>query len=452
MSRKVPHLKVAAAIARSDDIKWVASKIKSGYSCCLMGISDVGVSYIARALCSPSVLHTYFHGRTKPTVMVYVDLHLLEEKGPSSLLNLINNSILGTRFEPTRRNLHTSSIGTISRGTDPPSMTTEIDRLKKIVNSICKGNRILCLVLDAFSEPIQQVDKATLLSLRAIRDQFKPSLSYVICLYQQPEYLRSDEEVKPFTSLFYGNSHYVRPMDKAETERMIISLEERRSVSLNDSLRQKLGELSGGHPGLVQILFEIMVERWPEDRVLVMDKVMLEDGVMKECDAIMNSLSSLEINLLKQFPSPQVIEPSVMKTLLDKGVLVTSHSESPKVFSPILAEYLRALRSETGNIEIDLAGGLVFCDQEDITGTLSPSEQSLLMFLAKNKDKACSKDEVAVALWPAEELHGLESERIQKVVDRLRAKLNDKSKNGHEYIRTIWGRGYQFVSKEVKDA
>ncbi len=73
---------------------------------------------------------------------------------------------------------------------------------------------------------------------------------------------------------------------------------------------------------------------------------------------------------------------------------------------------------------------------------LSPKEYDLLECLVRGQGKIFSHRELAREAWG--ELYISDSSAISLYIHYLRSKLKD-GKNGHQYIRTSWGRGYWFA-------
>jgi hypothetical protein len=66
---------------------------------------------------------------------------------------------------------------------------------------------------------------------------------------------------------------------------------------------------------------------------------------------------------------------------------------------------------------------------------LTDTEYRLLLILCKNKGRLCTKNDIAMAVWP----NGASDEMIQQVVRRVRSKLGPMGR----HIRTVHGRGYK---------
>ncbi len=95
-----------------------------------------------------------------------------------------------------------------------------------------------------------------------------------------------------------------------------------------------------------------------------------------------------------------------------------------------------------GQLSIDLLSRDIYLSDEKLT--LSNAEFSLLSFLAKNADQVMDRDAVFMAT-KGREYDGLDRS-VDVLISALRKKLNDDPQNP-ERIKTIWGKGYLFVSQ-----
>ena len=80
---------------------------------------------------------------------------------------------------------------------------------------------------------------------------------------------------------------------------------------------------------------------------------------------------------------------------------------------------------------------------------LSPKEYDLLECLVRMQGQTFSKRELAREAWG--EIYVGDASAVSLYIYYLRRKLKD-GENGHQYIRTSWGRGYWFVPRNGDEA
>ncbi|MFY8349846.1 response regulator [Pseudoalteromonas sp. SSM20] len=95
-----------------------------------------------------------------------------------------------------------------------------------------------------------------------------------------------------------------------------------------------------------------------------------------------------------------------------------------------------------GSLQIDTLSRDVFMDQQKLA--LSNAEYSLLYFLASNADQILDRDSVFLAT-KGREYDGLDRS-VDVLISALRKKIGDDPQSPSK-IKTIWGKGYLFVSQ-----
>lgn len=102
--------------------------------------------------------------------------------------------------------------------------------------------------------------------------------------------------------------------------------------------------------------------------------------------------------------------------------------------------------SAGAGFRLDDATGNVWING-DLIENLSTKEYYLLEFLHTNAGRVCSKQEIWEAVWPEYGEEGMADSPIQKLVSRLRGKI-EPNPDRPQYIVTVWGRGYRFIEKD----
>ena len=117
------------------------------------------------------------------------------------------------------------------------------------------------------------------------------------------------------------------------------------------------------------------------------------------------------------------------------------------VFAVHLAEFVQRqlVTRRPGNqgIRVDPDSGEVWVGGAKIP-TLTNLEYRLLLLLYGRLGKICTKYEVVEAVWGEEYIDEVDDARIEKLVSRLRQKIEPDIANPR-YVLTIRGRGYKLV-------
>ena len=98
------------------------------------------------------------------------------------------------------------------------------------------------------------------------------------------------------------------------------------------------------------------------------------------------------------------------------------------------------------NLKVNLQDYTVYIDEANIS--MTKKEFEILWTLTKSKNKVFSRDNLLNSLWGYDYFG--DNRTVDSHIKRLRAKL-DKHSHPNWDIKTIWGVGYKFEVKEVKD-
>ncbi|MEW6662474.1 MAG: response regulator transcription factor [Bacillota bacterium] len=90
-----------------------------------------------------------------------------------------------------------------------------------------------------------------------------------------------------------------------------------------------------------------------------------------------------------------------------------------------------------GDMTIDIPGREVAVAGEKVA--LTPKEFSLLAYLAQNKGRVLTREQIMESVWDYEYFG--DQRTVDTHIKKLREKLGEK---GEQYIKTVWGVGYKF--------
>ncbi len=94
-------------------------------------------------------------------------------------------------------------------------------------------------------------------------------------------------------------------------------------------------------------------------------------------------------------------------------------------------------------LNVDLEAGVIRLNRRIVE--LSPKEFSLLVYLDKNRNKVCSKDEIGRTVW-SEYQTGIFDYQIENLIRRLRTKI-EEDPNTPVLLMTVRGLGYKLIGK-----
>ena len=179
-------------------------------------------------------------------------------------------------------------------------------------------------------------------------------------------------------------------------------------------------------------------------------------------DVMLPEMDGFEV--LKQLRKTQTI-PVIMLTArgetMDKivGLELGADDYLAKPFEPreLVARIETILRRTKfqelqNNSELHYADLLINLQQQTVKQAgqnidLTTMEYEILILLIKHSEKIFSRNDIM------DEIRGIDWNAFNRSIDvsvsRLRQKLNDDPKHP-AYIKTIWGRGYQFIGKKIE--
>jgi len=94
------------------------------------------------------------------------------------------------------------------------------------------------------------------------------------------------------------------------------------------------------------------------------------------------------------------------------------------------------------NLEVNVAAGIARVDRQLVD--LSAKEFALLAYLYRRRGEVCSKDEIALAVWPEYQDEGVYDYQVENLVRRLRGKI-EPAPSDPQLLVTMRGMGYKLV-------
>jgi DNA-binding response OmpR family regulator len=186
------------------------------------------------------------------------------------------------------------------------------------------------------------------------------------------------------------------------------------------------------------------VNRWPFHRSLA-PVLRGDEYLTRECRNIWDECTPAEqaelaaLNIADHVPDPAVIDDLLRRHLLQRV------EGRPQLFCRLLAEFVqgRALppANETTSLWVDTASGNVLLNGAPVE-TLTALEYKLVMLLFQNRDKLVDKYQIVTSVWGESYLNEVDDARIEKLISRLRQKIEPDPANPR-FLITVRGRGYR---------
>jgi DNA-binding winged helix-turn-helix (wHTH) protein len=448
------------SFSRDADMRYVTERVIGGDCCALVGVSNVGKSHFLRAWRRPEIVRAYLGEATDGLGFVYIDFNLMLEMSEQGFYELILRTVLTVLRElPTEPTIYDQVHEAYRRVVEPTNPFQVPLSFNEGIITLCEDwPRRLVFLFDEFDEVFQGIDERVFLNLRALRDRYPDQLSYVVATLQRLSESRRGPEIGEFSELFAHDTRYLGMLSESDTLRMIDEFAREEGLELIPGDRAFVLAQAGGHPGLLRAICHVIArafERDEPDRVRAADyrllrKRMEDDVTVRgECVKLWNHLPSELQGALMDFLADKQIDRVSLRRLEEKGVLVKDKKGTYHLLGRAfegMARRQRLLKEPIQpGVHLDIEAGEVYVDGRAVP-VLTDLEYRLMLLLYGQIDKICDKYRIVEAVWGEDYIEEVDDARIEKLVSRLRQKIEPDPTNPR-YLATVRGRGYRLLSR-----
>jgi hypothetical protein len=452
-------------VIRETDLTYVFGCARDGRSCAVVGLSNVGKSSLLRALCRQDVQAELLGSQADGFIFVYIDCNLMLELSEQGFYEAV---LRATRDVLAEAGIHEVLLAQMERHYQGVVDSTSPFRVPLSFNEaiIALGEglqRRIVFLFDEFDEPFAALDGRVFLNLRALRDRYGPGLCYVTATERALGKIRSETAVSEFSELFAGRVRWLGMLEPDDASRLVETQANAEGASLERDEVAFLLKQAGGHPGLLQAATQVLlrlVVGAPQDLRqqgfnLAGDAMDSDPIVRTECAKLWEQQEEGQRDALMRFvtlAADQVAEP-VIRSLLRTGILAapaggSSSALTLRIFGQLFERFTRRQRlireGAVRGMFLDVDAGEAWVDGVRVP-TLTDLEYRLLLLLYGRLGKICDKYQIVEAVWGESYIDRVDDARIEKLVSRLRAKLERDPSNPH-YLITVRGRGYKLVN------
>lgn len=440
---------------RQADYHFVADCVRTGASCSVIGLSNTGKSMLLRDLAA----------RTAGTdhTLVYVDCNSMWAATDQGFYEAVLRALQET-LARTVSNAPASLLDQLAacyRKTVQPESQFLVplgfnDAVMHTFEALAGG---MVLLLDEFEEAYSALDSRVLLNLRALHDKYRGRLAYVTATARPLREIRTDNTVEEFRELTTHNERHLGMLTEPDARVLLLDYTSRKGVELDEDERSYVWHQSGGHPGLLLAVAELLIELEvgapglyrQQGLTLVTQRLDESEIAQTECVKLWQQLSDREQNELLQFVvegATDLTQP-ILAALQQKGILTT---DPVSLFGERFAAFVRRRRRAEldypEGIWIDVDAGDVWVDGRPLPA-LTELEYRLLQTLYGRLEKLCDKYLIAESVWGQEYIDKGDDARIEKLISRLRKKI-EPDPTLPRYLVTVRGRGYKLVRHPAK--
>jgi hypothetical protein len=429
-----------------DLAKHVLEDLAAGRCAAIVGLSNTGKSTFMRGLATAPAQAVYTAVRGRPGRLLYVDCNRAVAISVQAFYEVVLRSLLEAladeaSSEPYER-LRAYHASVTEAGNEFGASLS----FNLALSDLCQDlGSDLCLLVDEFDEIYTALEDRALLNMRALRDRFPDRLLFVTATVRRLPWLRGRVVEDEFAEMFSQSTHVMSSLNREDVEQILADL----GLALPAAQMDLSYELSGGHPGLLIAVAQALSGGEMTDAEGGLARVSREPQPRAECLKIWNQLSDEERGWLATLvtqdesllPAPQ------MGHLEGLGLVRHGH-----IFSPVLAGFV-SRRSRTPGvddqgIQVDPDSGDVWVDGVRIP-VLTDLEYRLMMLLDERRDKVTDKYKIVTTVWGEDYLGDVDDARVEKLVSRLRGKIESDPSNPR-YLITLRGRGYKLLTRAKK--
>ncbi len=437
---------------RQADYHFVVDHVLNADSCSIIGLSNTGKSMLLRdlATCTENL----------DPIFVYVDCNLMLAATDQGFYEAVLRALQEALAQKTENNVAAGLLDTLTayyQKTVQPESPFLVplgfnDAITRTCQTLPGG---IVLLLDEFDEAYATLESRVFLNLRALHDKYRGRLAYVTATVKPLRRIRTDPTIEEFYELVTHHERHLGMLTEPDARALLLSLVERLGIELDEAEINYTWEQAGGHPGLLSTVAQLLIDLEAgtpdlyrhQGLALVTQQLDGSEVAQAECIKLWNQLDEKEQSELLRFVigAPANLSRSASISLQQNGIL--DSEKEPRLFSRRFTAFVRRRRWAQVNhpegIWIDLDAGDVWVDSQPVP-TLTELEYRLLQTLYGRLDKLCDKYLIVESVWGQEYIDRVDDARIEKLVSRLRSKIEPDPAQPH-YLMTIRGRGYKLL-------
>lgn len=439
------------APVRADDLQYIVDCIRRGQCCSLVGPSNTGKSLLLKSLLTPDVCQRCMRRVTRPPIVVFID-YLEAGDSEQAFYELLLRCILGAleasdipeSIVATLRTLYSDVLDT---ATDVVIRSLFAKSMRELMQGTQSA---LIIILDEFDDIFRTLAPWPFRQLRVLRDTYDSRLCYVAATSRRLERLRSDVDTYEFRELFQPCTRMLRPLHIVDAEYFITYLARERGHSLRREHVALVSALSGGHPGLIECIYDLLYggrQTPPTSMESAIAELSEQWLIQQECRRLWDEIDEGEREGLLALTREGTLGPGVGRYGLEsKGLVVKQEGGRLIIFSPVFEAFVRQelskqRQSVRRGLWCDEDAKRVWLNGQEVT-QLSTDQYALLEFMCRRPGKICTKDEIAQEVWSCWAEEGITDAQIYQLVKRVRNKIEPEPLNPR-YIVTVRGRGYR---------
>ena len=442
---------------REQELRFVMDAIASGDCASIVGLSNMGKSMLLRELGAPA---TRKHFRCNDDwTFVYVDCNLMPERSEQALHEVILRSLISTLKRnainiKAQDKLIESLTGLYQQVVQPSSPIRSPLAFDDAIGLVCEqSSKTLTIGFDELDDPFAHLNGRVFLNLRAIKDKFAACITFVTATEKPLPEIRSDGEASEFIELFADRVQWVGMLSQDDSRRVITDAAKAEATKLHEEEIAFIVAQAGGHPALLGAVTNVwrrIASGAPDSArkqalALIAQALDSDPTIRAECVKLWAQLTTEEHDALVAAASDKRADATLLAQLRTKR-LWPSEDGSAMAGEALRNFVKRQALTRPGlplGVQVDIDAGEVSVDGH-VVEALTELEYKLLLLLFGRLNKIVDKYTIVTNVWGENYLDSVDDARIEKLVSRLRSKLEPDVAEPR-YLITLRGRGYKLV-------
>jgi len=448
---------------RPDDVAAIVEMLTLGWPVAVVGLSNFGKSTVLRQMAAPAVAAYYRELTGQGGLFVYIDCNRMLQMSAQGFYETVLRAILETLHAPAYdcaalcQRLQEYYERVVSAANAFAIPLAFNDAIITLLEDPTTPENVI-LLLDEFDDVLTGLDERVFLNLRALKDRYA-HLNYVTATLRPLSSTAGGDDLAEFLEIFAAQKYFLQPLgDDAATE-LAAEIFTQNNDSLDPPERDYILTQAGGHPGLIQAVAHVVLQvesgapsAYTQQALLMATDVLQNHRMVRsELGKLWKQLLPAERDavIVAATRGPAALSAMQQEELLARGLLVNDRG-GLRLFSELFAQYARrqkmVAQDMPSGVWVDIDAGTVWVGGQRVE-SLTDLEYRLLLLLYGRMDKICDKYQIVEAVWGQEYLGEVDDARIEKLISRLRSKL-EPDPSQPQYLLTVRGRGYKLVQAD----
>lgn len=447
---------------RPDDVAAIVEMLTLGWPVSVVGLSNFGKSTVLRQMATPAVA-AYYHELTgQGGLFAYIDCNRMLQMSAQGFYETVLRAILETLHAPAydcaalcqRLQQYYERVVSAANAFAIPLAFN--DAIITLLEDPTTPENVI-LLLDEFDDVLTGLDERVFLNLRALKDRYA-HLNYVTATLRPLSSTAGGDDLAEFLEIFAAQKYFLQPLGDNDATELAAEIFTQNNDSLDPPERDYILTQAGGHPGLIQAVAHVVLQvesgapsAYTQQALLMATDVLQNHRMVRsELGKLWKQLLPAERDavIVAATRGPAALSAMQREELLARGLLV--ERDGLHLFSELFAQYARrqkmVAQEVPSGVWVDIDAGTVWVGGQRVE-SLTDLEYRLLLLLYGRMDKICDKYQIVEAVWGQEYLGEVDDARIEKLISRLRSKL-EPDPSQPQYLLTVRGRGYRLVQAD----